>query len=815
MLSPRWQKVMRELWRNRLRTLLVVLSIAVGVTAIGAVATTYTIVTRDLPANYARVNPADIKLFAEPFDEGLVQVVRDVPGVAAAEGRRVVNVRLQVRQNAPTSDGQARPPVWRDLQLFAVADYDDIQIAKIWPEAGDWPADERELLIERAALAQTGARVGDSVLVEAPNGTQRQLTISGLVHDLNQPSARFVNSIYGYVTFETLAWLGLEDTLNQLDIVVSDAALGVPGEAPSETGQAALSQVAADVRSKVEKSGREVFWVSIPEPGSFPFEQFIDPMAYLLAALGLLAVLLSGFLVINTISALLAQQIRQIGVMKAVGGRTNQIMGMYLVLVMALGLLALVLSVPLGLLVARQLVGLIAQLINFDIIRFQPPGWVFGLQMLAALAVPLLAALYPIRSGTRVTVREAINSYGLSEGSDGTSFLDHLLAAIRGLPRPTLISLRNTFRRKGRLVLTLLTLALGSMISVAVFSVQSSLTQTLDDAMKYWQYDVGVTFSRPYRVEEIEREALRVPGVVKAESWGYQGVRRLRPDGSNSDNIVMTAPPAETELLQPTILQGRWLLPEDENAVVVNTDLLRQEPDLRVGEEIVLDLDGRESSWLVVGVLRGVLSGPTVYANYPYFSRLVRSVDQASSVQVVTERHEPAFQRQVAQALEDSFEASSLRVSSVNTIAQLRATVISQFNVLVIFLLSMALLLALVGALGLMGTMSINVLERTREIGVMRAIGASGRTVQRMVILEGSLIGALSWIVGASLALPVSRLLSNTVGRSFLQSPLSYTFSAGGAVFWLLAVLLLAALASLWPARRASRLSVREVLAYE
>ena len=132
-----------------------------------------------------------------------------------------------------------------------------------------------------------------------------------------------------------------------------------------------------------------------------------------------------------------------------------------------------------------------------------------------------------------------------------------------------------------------------------------------------------------------------------------------------------------------------------------------------------------------------------------------------------------------------------------------------------LFLLIMAVLLAVVGGLGLMGTMSINVLERTREIGVLRAIGASNGAVLRIVIAEGVLIGVLSWAIGALLALPLSLLLSNAVGVAFLQMPLDFVFSLSGLAIWLGIVVLLAALASFLPAWSASRVTVRDVLAYE
>jgi putative ABC transport system permease protein len=156
-----------------------------------------------------------------------------------------------------------------------------------------------------------------------------------------------------------------------------------------------------------------------------------------------------------------------------------------------------------------------------------------------------------------------------------------------------------------------------------------------------------------------------------------------------------------------------------------------------------------------------------------------------------------------------------MRVSASASTETNRARVKAQFEIIVAFLMVMAILLAVVGGIGLMGTMSINVLEQTREIAVMRAIGAADGAVIRIVIAQGLLIGALSWAIGAIVAVPLSIGLSTVVGNAFIRSPLTYTFSAGGGVLWLAIVILLAALASILPARNASRVSVRDALAYE
>lgn len=794
MLSPRWRKVAQDIWSNKTRTILVVLSIAVGVFAIGMIGGTQIVLSRDLSTAYMAVNPPSATLYTDPFDDALVDTVRGLPAVAEAEGRRNFTVRVR-----------SGPERWTSLSLTALRDYRHISINKMTPESGSWPPGQRELLLERTSLQFLGFRVGDTATVELPDGTQRTLQVAGSVHNINLPPPMFTGTAYGYVSVSTLEWLGQPDNLNELHILVAD----------NQMDRQHIQAVADEVRGRVERTGRTVYYTYIPDPGKHPIDSALQVLLLLLGALGLLSLVLSGFLVVNTISALLSQQTRQIGIMKAIGARAGQIAGMYLTTVLAFGVLALMVGIPLGLLAAYGLSGYLAAMLNFDLVGLTIAPEVLIPQIVVGLTVPLVAALYPIISGTRVTAREAMSSYGVANGRFGRGRIDRLLERVRGLSRPLLLSLRNTFRRKGRLALTLITLTLGGAIFIAVFSVRDSVMVTLDEALGYFNYDVEVAFRRLHRVELMERAALSVPGVLGAQSLGAAGVRRVRDDGSESRNLYLLALPAETDLIEPTLLEGRWLLPEDENAIVVNTMVLKYEPDIRVNDEVLLKIDGRERPWRVVGIVRGVMTGPIAYANQPYFTQVARTVGRAGAVWLVTEPQDAATRLQTIQALEERYRTAGMSVRSTEAIADVRAMIADQFDIIIVFLLIMAALLAVVGCMGLTGTMSLNVIERTREIGVMRAVGASDGSVMQVFIAEGVIIGVLSWLLGMVLALPIGQLLSNVVGESFIQAPLTYVFSYGGAALWLGLVVLLAAVASLLPARNASRLTVREVLAYE
>jgi putative ABC transport system permease protein len=142
-------------------------------------------------------------------------------------------------------------------------------------------------------------------------------------------------------------------------------------------------------------------------------------------------------------------------------------------------------------------------------------------------------------------------------------------------------------------------------------------------------------------------------------------------------------------------------------------------------------------------------------------------------------------------------------------------TAVESLDILVVFLLIMAILTAVVGSMGLTGTMGMNVLERTREIGIMRAIGADNRAVMRTVIAEGIVIGMISFGLAILLSIPFTYGLSYIVSVAVFQTPIDVVFTYSGYAIWLGLVLGLSALASILPARNAAQLTIREVLAYE
>jgi putative ABC transport system permease protein len=324
-------------------------------------------------------------------------------------------------------------------------------------------------------------------------------------------------------------------------------------------------------------------------------------------------------------------------------------------------------------------------------------------------------------------------------------------------------------------------------------------------------YDVEFWLKEPAAQQRIEEVITAVPGVARVESWAQTQVSLVYEDGTDSNQFYMTAPPVATTIVDFELLEGRWLDPGDTNAVVINHMLAHEETSIQLGDDIMLNLDGEASTWRVVGLVRELGSFPTAYVPYDYFGSLTGQVGLARNVKIATE-DDPA---EVTKRLEATLATSNLSVYQLRELTVTKKSFLDHIVVLMTVLTTMALLVAAVGGLGLMSTMSLNVLERMREIGVMRAIGASMDKILQIVLVEGIFIGVLSWGLAILLSIPITNQIGKFSGEIFLQSALDTVYSPFGMGLWLGIVILVSALASLYPAWRASELPVNEILAYE
>ena len=782
-----WRKAIRDFWQERARTALVVLAIALGISAFAAVLSSYAILTRELDVGYLATNPASAVLRVDSIDNNLVKAILENPEVSDAEPRRTISGQIK-----------AGPVQWRNLLVFVVEDYGNIRVSKLVPEGGAWPPANGEMLIERDAFQVAKAKIGDAVTVKTANGIEQPLVVSGSVHDVGQAQARMENIVYGYINLATLVQLGEEPRLNELNILV----------AQNRFDEDHIRRVVADVERLITSRGHEVRRVEIPQPGRHPHADLTGILLLAMSSFGLFVLVLSGILVINLLTAMMASQVRQIGVMKAIGGTRGQVARIYFGQALFLGIAAVIVSIPLGILGSRVLCRYIATFLNFDINSFATPLWVYLLVTLIGIVAPLIAAAYPVWRGTATPVRVALSDFGVSQANFGANAFDRAVARIGGTFSLIAFAIRNSFRRRARLVLTLLTLAAGGLFFLSALNVRASMVNTLDQMFGAKKFDLTVWFGNLYEVEKIEKAISNTQGVTRAEGW-------FTTEGARGDRrFGIVALPPDTQLQDFEIVEGRKLTPQDTDAIVINNALAGREPKMHVGQSVGLRIEGEESTWRVVGIAREAFS-PGAVGYIPLSFMQQRHPGMVNNLRLALDNTEPDAIAALKTELDRNLEKQGVRARGSVTKGESRFAFDEHMLMIYVFLIIMSVIVGGVGGLGLMTTMSLNVLERRREMGVMRALGATPRIVWVMIVAEGVAIGLLSWTIAALLAWPVSKVVGDSLVRVMFRSGLDFTFEPLGLLIWMLVSIALSAVASFLPAWKASRVTVREALAYQ
>jgi putative ABC transport system permease protein len=794
------RKIVRELAANKSRTALTVLSIAVGLFAVSLTFRTQAILSRNVLGAYAATVPAAIVVQVQPVDPRLAATLRSVPGVRSVQGLQHISARARIGAT------------WRALALWGVDDMTRMQVSRLSPDSGAWPAPRRAMLFERSYIEQVGVKLGASLPIELEDGSQSQLSVAGSARDLGAVSGRLGNPVLqGYISLDTAEGLTGSRDVNEFLIAVED----------DQRGPAERQAVADRVRAKLKEAGTTIVHIRVRDPGVSGAYEILTAVFQLLNALGGLSLLLSACLVVNTTSAMLARHVPQIGIMKAIGARPRTVFVSYLGMVLLIAVIALLIALPAAALCAWLLATRLAWLLNYDIQDVGVPLGVVAVELSAGIIMPLLASLYPVHVAARITVREALNS--ARGGSSGSGAPSRLSAPVPGVPIALLYAARSMFRRRARLILTLAALACGGAIEITVVSTRASLFASLDQVAAYWQQDLTVTFNQPERAARVAAEAIQVPGVVHVEQQPAALAVRRRPGGGDSEErYAIYGVQPDSAQLQPTLIQGRWLTPRDRDAIVVNVDFLKREPGLALGDRLELKIDGRTSAWRIVGVVTthlllfgeaGIGQGSAYISASAFTQEIYRSL-LTNRIIITTSQHDGAFNEQVGRALETHFAQDGIQ-ALVQTQGDVRRQLTGFVSLIVLLLLVMALSFVAIGGLSLTGAMSLNVLERTKEIGILRAIGSAHRHITSIVVIEGVCIGVLSWIPAMLLALPLSKLLSDILGWSIVSWPLVYIFPPVAPLLWIGIVVLLSAGASYMPARRAARLNVRDALDHQ
>lgn len=789
-------KVWRELTRHRWRSALVVLALAASLAAAGTVLVTWALVRAATVQGYRASLPASATLrvagVADARMAALLQQVRATPGVAAARARRVV-----------TAAAQGAGP-WRNAVLVGVdaagSPFDSADLGLLRDGPAAWPPAPGTVVIERSSFEFSAAMLGEAVQVRAGlAGEPASAVVAGTVRDVSLAPGWMENLVVAYARRQTLAALGLGSEANEIQIR-ADA---------SASTRDAVRALAGRIGVLLQREGVAVLDVDVPEPGQHVHARQMNSLLMTQASFGVLALAVSALLVVNLMAALLAQQGRQIAVMKVLGARPHELWRMHLSLAALLGLAAAALALPVAAWAGRRYAAMKGELLNFPIDGLPLPAWCLLLLAAVAVLLPMLAAAPLVRRSTRTSVAEGLRDIGIVPAH--APLATRRVLAVQRWPRPLALALGNALRRRQRLVLTVLALAAGGAVLVGAGNLRRGVQASVDQlyAAQAWQLTLRLAQPQPAAAALAAVRAL--PDVRAAEAWRSRRAQRQGVDGLGLGTLGLVGVDLPSALYTPAVLAGRWLQPGDDADLVLSRALALDHAELQPGQELTLSIDGSRRRWRIVGIVDG---GPQAVAYAPRTAVGDASRDDAGSLIVALHAGTPAAQLDAAMQVRAALGDAGFPVAGSQLQAESRRVVEDHLQMVVDFLGVMGWVMLVVGGLALASTMGLAVLERQREIGVLRAIGASPRAVMGLVLAEGLMVTAMAWLASLPLAAPISGVLGEAFGRVMFRVPVQLWPEPRAALLWLAVMLAVAAVACTAPAWRAMRVPTARALAY-
>lgn len=758
------KKIINDILENFSKSLLVIVGIFFGIFGFGLILDSFSVIKNEVNQSYMDTNPANLSIWVNNVDNELLDIIRNTDGVEDTETRRMIRSRVKVGDE------------WVTTLLYVVDDFSDVRINTFLVEKGEISAiQEGEILIERMALNIAEVDIGDNILVKIPLYNGKELKVIGSVYDAGQKPAWLEECVYGYISKETFSMLGDSSDFIQVLVSVTE----------NKDNVDYIRTVLENIKQNCVTHGYLINRVEILESGESPNGAQINALLYLFEAFGILTLFLSAILVINLVSSLLSSQIKQIGIMKAVGANTITVSAMYYAVIVILGLIALVLALPAAAVTSRTIVNLCSDVLNFNVSSYSIPAKTYILQGCIGIMVPLIAASFPIYKGCKISVSDALRYSEVTNNSKNKVEKD------KKVKKGSMV-LRNLCRKWKRTVLTVLTLAVGGSIFLVAFDLNKSLDETIVEAEASLHYDSLFILSKDYDLTEIETILNKMNNIEKYEIYSGAMASMIYSDNTQSNSFQFVALDKDAQALDFPMIEGQWLSGENSNEIVVNNSFLDDFPDCQVGDEIAILSNRVTEKWRIVGIAKEVGGDSMAYANKEYYTTAYNKQGTGREIAFYYQDKSVASNHSITNELEKYLADNNLDVQSERTILDVESVLANHLKLIASFLIISSILIILVGIIGLCSTISIAILERYREIGVMRAMGASQFTITKMFIEENIILVLISFVLSFIISLPIANYLCSEFGEVFLQVRLNNCLSHVGLCIWLFSSIIIA-----------------------
>lgn len=774
-------KSINDIRRRKIRSLLTILGIFIGVAGIVAIVATAQNMTEAQRYNYSNSSQDDMSWWVWNIPPNAEYAVQQLPNVAEVMRRGEFNTQFKVGYR------------WNALLIFGIDDYSNIPIDKMNFIVGRPPRTGEIAFEDSVHQLVPGLQIGDTITYHAGAGNQEHtLVVSGFAKSPAYPSASILDLSTAYATGTDVRQMLGTSGDNQLLVRVNDLAQ--------------RDSTKKQIEDIFHKRNLQFGGYNARDPNNFLGKSEIDTLVLLLLIFSCVGLVISGFLVANTLSAIVAEQIGEIGTMKAIGAGRKQVLQVYVVTASIYGLVASLLGIIGGFGLGKLILTFLGAALNFDVSHFffQPAALVLGL--VVGMGVTLLSALIPAWRGTSISVRQALDNYGITS-SYGQGWLDRLLTRFRKLPPLVGLALRNLARRKTRNLITFGVIALSSGAFLGAQITSTSVSSTIDRLYSVYGADAWLQFSTATS-QNLSDYIKIMPGVRSVEPWAST------PATVGTTTTRLWGLPPNTTIYQKPVVAGRWFNANENYVALVTTNLAKLN-HIQIGSTIEVDVAKYRENFQVIGILDdtstylGSTTTGKIFTSLDEVDRLIHREGTASFFAITMTQPNPAFVDQTLAEINKRFRDQSpqaLAAYSDKASAQ-QITAILQ-----LLLYAMVAIIAIIGVIGVINTLTLNILERRREIGVLRSIGGSNVRLIQIFVSEGLFLGFFGFLAGLLLGIPLAQLLIGFISQSAFQ--VDFTFQPQFVLFTFVFALLLTTGASLGPAMGAARIKISHILRY-
>lgn len=790
------------------------------------------------------------------FSEEIISAVEKMEGVKIADPIVRANTDLVENSSSPMLDIGLFGAGGGGLLLYGIdpaqemltRDYEIVEGRFLSGNLKKW-----EVVLVESYAKDHEITVGNVIEIVTPNGTAK-LKVVGLMgrEGLGQSN----NGSFGVVPiFAAQKIFDRGNKIDQIDVV--------PINDKISTDDLAL------LRSQLQERLGEKYSVTYPTGQGERMTQMLQNYQIGLNFMSGIALFVGAFLIYNAFAMTVIERTREFGMLRTIGMTRAQVIGQVFIEAAVLGVLGAGLGVGLGIFLANGLTRLMEIILNQDIGTIQITSADLGLSLSLGIGVTFLAAGLPAFQAGRISPLEALRVRGkrqdgwlirhgwipgllLLGGSiailvinpfpydvqfrlgsmtvfglfTGATFLIPVsVGTWERVARPLLkwiygssgsLGSRNIQRSRLRATLTVAAL----MVGVAMVIMVRGMTESFAGDLRTWinAYlggDIYVTSEVRLR-EEVGKRIQSLPGIQAVTPLRYFPVEWETPQEETENLIFMALDVDAYTQVTNFVFSGSQVNPEQaisnlkKESTVFISSVLAEKYHLVVGDSVRLKTKKGYVDFQIAGVVVDFYNqGLVVQGSWDTMRRFFNLRDPGVFLVKIKE----------GQSVDDAlnlidnqygrrYHLSLISNESIRArVGTLMDQAFSMFDV-------MALISIVVGSLGVINTLTMSVIERTREIGMLRAIGTTRGQIVKMVLAEAGLMGVIGGILGLATGVILARILF--IGMTTMSGyELTFALPPDGLVISLITALIVSQLAAIPPALRAARVRIIEALQYE